>query len=542
MIVIERVLARLARMAGEVVVQELGRGSVRAVSGRAMLELVDRARASLRSAGVRQGDRVALVGNNSARWIALVLAAHAEGAVAVPLHPRRGTAEIAVILDDCRPKVLYCDDPALLRGLGSERPEEQRLIDEALNKTSTALPPSATSGLAETRPVAIIYTSGTSGRPKGAVLLASAVDHIVRCAAERLDTLMEGHHEAERVLHYLPFCFAGSWILLLTCLSRSSVLSLNSDPSALLDDLRTVGPHYCLNVPIVLERIRSRVEKQMRERPRPIGWLYATASAAWDRSLETQSRPLDRAWLAIADALLFRRVRSVFGPDVRGLICGSAPLAAQTQRAFHMWGLPVYQVYGLTETTAICTIDIKGAVTPGRVGHAVPGVEMTIGANDEILVRGANLFAGYWEAPDATARARVDGWLKTGDIGDVDAAGNWRIHGRLDEIIVLPNGHKIVPARLEQAIRLHVPGVEEVVVVPDGTGRIAAVVVGQIDPSVVEHALDALNEGLASYEAVRSYRIHKDPLTIDNGFLTANGKVRRDRVAAWLRAEVAVST
>jgi long-chain acyl-CoA synthetase len=198
-------------------------------------------------------------------------------------------------------------------------------------------------------------------------------------------------------------------------------------------------------------------------------------------------------------------------------------------------------VYGLTETTAICTIDVKDAVTPGRVGQAVAGIEMKVGERDEILVRGPNLFAGYWEAPELTARAFVDGWLRTGDFGDVDAAGNWRIHGRLDEVIVLASGHKVVPSRLEQPIRLHLPGAEQVVVAADADGQIAAVVVGKVDPAAVEQALGTVNRGLASYEAVRFYRIHNGPFTIDNGFLTANGKIRRDRVATWLRAGAASS-
>ena len=132
-------------------------------------------------------------------------------------------------------------------------------------------------------------------------------------------------------------------------------------------------------------------------------------------------------------------------PELKALICGSAPLAVETQLFFMMLGIPVLQVYGLTETTAICTMDDPAAFRAGRVGPAIPGVEMKVADNGEILVRGPNVFPGYWQRPAETAKALAGGWFHTGDQGEVDASGNWRITGRLKNLIILNSGHNIAP-------------------------------------------------------------------------------------------------
>ena len=162
---------------------------------------------------------------------------------------------------------------------------------------------------------------------------------------------------------------------------------------------------------------------------------------------------------------MFPKIRKSIGPNVKALICGSAPLAEETQRFFMMLGIPVLQVYGLTETTAICTMDDPRHFEPGRVGPAIPGIEMKVSDEGEIVVRGPNVFAGYWRRPDETAKALAGGWFHTGDQGEVDATGNWRITGRLKNLIILNSGHNIAPEPIEQALQGQLPEAQQVVLV-----------------------------------------------------------------------------
>jgi long-chain acyl-CoA synthetase len=260
---------------------------------------------------------------------------------------------------------------------------------------------------------------------------------------------------------------------------------------------------------------------------------------AWLRKHAGAPRAFDGVRLHLLRGLIVGKIRQRLGPDIRALICGSAPLARETQLWFQMLGIPVYQVYGLTETTAVCTIDHaeESRVVAGRVGSAIDGVELRLDETGEILARGPNIFAGYWRNPEATARVLRNGWFRTGDYGDVDAAGNWRIGGRVDSLIVRPNGLKIAPERLEELLASRLRTAEHVAVVDGGTDGLIAVVSGNVTPEQRSDALDWLNARVAPHEMVRASRLHDGPFTIENEMLTANGKLKRTRIAAWCRNE-----
>jgi long-chain acyl-CoA synthetase len=388
-------------------------------------------------------------------------------------------------------------------------------------------------------PVAIIYTSGTSGEAKGVILTAGNVGHMLGCTSDRLDALMQNNAGHDRVFHYLPFCFAGSWIMLLTCLLRGNLLSLNTDLSKIASDMRGVAPEYFLNVPALLERMRKAVDEQLWKTGGVVLNIYSRAKGAWVRRQEGHASFADSMWLALANTVVFPTIRKkMIGSHLKALICGSAPLSVETQLYFRMLGIPVLQVYGLTETTAICTMDDPHRVEPGRVGPAIKGVEMKLGENDEIVVRGPNVFPGYWNRPQETAKALRDGWFHTGDQGEVDAAGNWRIVGRIKNLIILGSGHNIAPEPIEEEVLGNLPGAQQVVLVGNGRGYLSAVVTGDVTRERVQAALDAVNSGLPHYKQVRAFYIYSNPFSIENGLLTANGKLKRDLIAARLKEEI----
>jgi long-chain acyl-CoA synthetase len=399
---------------------------------------------------------------------------------------------------------------------------------------------------ADCEPLTIIYTSGTSGEPKGVVLNAGNVNFMLGCTGARLDKLtMEvkrGGAEPERIFHYLPFCFAASWILLLTALSRNSVLTLSTNLTKLSDELRIAEPEYFLNVPTLLERVRGKIEEAVQMKGGFAAKTFARAKEAYARRAGGQSTMGDAFWLAIAQRLMFPAIRKSIGVNLKALICGSAPLSPETQRFFTMLGIPVLQAYGLTETTAICTLDEPGRVEPGRVGPAVPGIEMKLAENGEILVRGPNIFPGYWQRTEETARAIEGGWFHTGDQGEADASGNWRITGRLKNLIILNSGHNIAPEPLEEALARQLPEAAQVVLVGNQRSFLAALVAAQpsngLKAERVQAALDAANAELPHYKTIRAFHIVPEPLSIENGLLTVNGKLKRDAIAARYASEI----
>ncbi len=238
--------------------------------------------------------------------------------------------------------------------------------------------------------------------------------------------------------------------------------------------------------------------------------------------------------------MLFPAVRKQIGARLRALICGSAPLALETQLFFETIGIPVLQAYGLTETTAICTLDEPGRATAGRVGPAVPGVEMKAAEGGEIMVRGPNIFAGYWRRPEQTAAAFRDGWFCTGDLGEVDAVGNWKVTRSVKNLVVLSSGHKVPPEPLEETLRKSVPGAQQVVVVGSARSFLAAIVTGaEVQAADVQNALDALNPQMPHYKRIHAFHVEREPFTIENGLLTANGKLKREAISARLAPQIA---
>jgi long-chain acyl-CoA synthetase len=359
------------------------------------------------------------------------------------------------------------------------------------------------------------------------------------CTTERLDQLMSHVTEPDRIFLYAPMNFAASWMLMLSAFLRESELTLSTDLTNLADEIRVSAPHYFLNVPTLLERVKRGVEEKMANQAAPVRSLYERAQNAWARHQAGRGSAFDALWLFLGRKLIFAKVKTRFGPNLRALICGSAPLAPETQQFFLMLGIPVLQAYGLTETAALCTLDDpRVPVEPGYVGPAISGIEMQLAENEEIIVRGPNIFSGYWNSPEETAKVMRDGWFHTGDQGEVNARGNWRIVGRIKNLLVLNTGHKFAPEPIEDKFLQQMPGAQQVVLVGNGRSYVCMLVTGKIEPAAVQSTIDATNPDLPHYRQIRSFKILPETFTPENGLLTANGKLKRDAIAKRYDAEI----
>jgi len=546
MLFLEEIFASLERNGDVVVLQELRDGQLTSLTGRQLLSHVQVARAYLRRLRLKNGDRCALLAPNSMLWVAMDLAITAEGLTAVPLYARQAPAELVAMMKDCWPSVIACGEQSLADSIVEAWPEAPPHFCFE-NVFTSARGPVENPSLAvkDEDVVAVIYTSGTSGDAKGVMLTAANVGYMLSCTSGRLDQLMGAGPKKtppgrDAVFHYLPLCFAGSWILMLTCLLRASKLTLNTDLAKIAADMRLTAPDYFLNVPALLERMRKAVDEQLWKTGGFPLKVYTKAKGAWVRRQEGKARAGDTVWLGFANRLVFPTIRKkMIGRNLRALICGSAPLNIETQLFFMMLGIRVLQVYGLTETTAICTMDDPdGQVIPGRVGPAIAGVEMKIGENDEIVVCGPNIFSGYWQRSEESAKVLRDGWFHTGDQGEVDAKGNWKIVGRIKNLIILGSGHNIAPEPIEDKILRELPGAIQVVIVGNGRGYLAALVTGNVNSEKIQAVLDLVNPSLPHYRQVRAFHLIGEAFTIESGLLTANGKLKRDLIAEHFRSEI----
>ena len=555
---LENVFTQLEKSASRVVIREIRGEAFLELTGAQLLQQIRRAQEWIRRRNFSLGDRVAIVGPNSMRWIAIDLALMVEGLVVVPLYYRQAPGELVAVMRDCAPKMLIADGGGLRGSITAAWPSNANfrfdtvLFDEILATSASPLAESQTdaarlSARSDSDLVTIVYTSGTSGEPKGVCLNIGNVSFMLERTTGRLGQLMRGSQGLDSIFHYTPLNFAAAWIATLSFMLRDSVVTLSTDLNKLADEIRLSEPHYFLNVPTLLERVRRGVDDAISKRPSVIRSLYQRAREAAQREIDGTRRAFDGIWLALGRALIFSKIKERFGPNLRALICGSAPLAPETQNFFRMLGVRVLQVYGLTETTGICTIDDPdGTVDTGHVGPTIDGIEMQTGEENEIIVRGPNIFPGYWNREEETAAVLRGGWFHTGDQGEKNEHGNWRIVGRVKNLLILNSGHKIPPEPIEDKLAQLLPTAQHIILVGNGRGYLCAMLTGSIDKSAVQAALDDVNRDLPHYRQIRNFAVLSETLTPDSGLLTAMGKLRRaainERFASQIDALYASKT
>ncbi|OGA52547.1 MAG: AMP-dependent synthetase [Betaproteobacteria bacterium RIFCSPLOWO2_12_FULL_62_58] len=540
---------------------------------------VARWQAALEKDGVKPGDRVAVMLRNSPEWVIFDQAALGMGLVVVPLYTQDRPDNVAYIVNDSGCKVLlfgtfeqwtmFADVRHQLGGLVriltveplfgvAEDPRLKSIVDWLPGEGGeTRHVPREGNALAT-----IVYTSGTTGRPKGVML---SHHNILTNAYSCLQVMAIGHDDL--FLSFLPLShtFERTCGYYLTMMSGSTVAYARSIPQ-LGEDLQTVRPTMLISVPRIYERIWGTIRAKLDEGPPFRKKLFLLAARiGYDRFEHAQGRgpwkPSFLLWPAL-NALVASKVLARLGGRMRAALSGGAALSPEISRVFIGLGLPVLQGYGLTETSPVACANRPGDNVPASVGQAVPGVEVKIGDKGALLIRGPNVMLGYWNNEEATrAMVQSDGWLNSGDTARIDEKGHVFITGRLKEIIVLSNGEKVAPVDMEAAI-MRDPLFEQVMLLGEGKPYLGVMAVLNADnwkKLCAEHDLDAnapdtvrskqvedialehigrqLRE-FPGYAQVRRATLTLDPWTVENGLLTPTMKLKRAKVMEKFNAEI----
>ncbi|TVR21477.1 MAG: long-chain fatty acid--CoA ligase [Nitriliruptor sp.] len=544
-------------------------------------------------AGVRHGDHVAILSENREEWVFADLAAQSIGARSVGVYPTNPEPEVAYILSHSQSVLVVCEDqeqvdkvvairdqtPMVRRVVvidprGTWAYADDRLIgwEEFVGAGRAQLADRAgevlerIAAIDPDEPAMIVYTSGTTGPPKGAMLSSRNVTASADAGVEAF-----GYSDREQVLSYLPLCHVAEKIFTLYLpLATGAVVHFGESIDTVADDLREVSPTVFVGVPRIWEKMHSSVLVKMGDSSRLKRALLRVAVGQGQRlSAKKQAgkrwNPLDHLVWKVFDLLVFRALQERLGLRRCWFpVSGAAPVAPELLRWFHGIGVPIAEGYGQTECAGVSHANPPDAVKIGTVGPAIPSVECVLGPGDEVLVRGPQVFVGYLHNEEATAETvDVDGWLHTGDVGAIDEDGYLSITGRIKDIIITAGGKNLSPEQIENQMKTS-PYIKECVAIGDGRKFISALI--QIDADnvgdwasrkgiaytsfqdlaakdevvqLVDGEVRRCNEGLARVEQVRAFRLLPKELHQDDEELTATQKVRRtafyDRYAGLIQ-------
>lgn len=478
--------------------------------------------AALRAAGVANGVRVALLCENRPEWVIALLGALRAGATVVPLDTKLGVAELTTLVGHARPLLVVTSNAHGERAREAAPGVRILSVDDA--------PPAAPSGLVVERRASddvalIIYTSGTTGEPKGVAITLGNLLHQVRAVDAAI-----GPQGRERFLSVLPLCHLYELICgLLVPLSRGAVISYPANetllPAELAQIMKSRRITSIVGVPLLYRALLRGIDVQLRRAPRTARLVVAVAGAI------AAAIPLPAV-----RRLLHAPVLRAFGGSLHQLYSGGAALDVDVARGFERMGLPIFQGYGLSETSPVIAMSSPGAYRVGSVGRPLPGVEVRISTEGEIQTRGPHVMRGYVDRPDLTAAVLgEDGWLRTGDLGRLDADGYLYVTGRAKDVIVLGGGKKVYPDEVEQVLAQHA-GFAEVCVLGvaarHGNEEVCAVIVpaspGELDAEAeVARALAAI----AAFKRPTRVVVRREPIP-----RTTTRKAKRAALAAWLTA------
>jgi long-chain acyl-CoA synthetase len=433
--------------------------------------------------GIAAGERVCILANTRPEWSYADLGATSTGAVVVPIYQTNSPEECLWVISDSAACAIICEDASQLEKIAAIRDQVPNLrtiiVMDPLDASGNGSSPAASLGaitLEEVRergrkrdaaelearrsavrgedPFTFIYTSGTTGPPKGCVLSHGNYRAIVDMIGE------VGEIQGDEVTYlYLPLAHSFALLIQLAAFDLGSTIAyFGGDTKAIIPELMEVKPTYLPSVPRVFEKIYTLAHGAIEAKPAEEQEQAAQAIALGVKVRDMMARGEEisaelQAQFDEADAQLFKNVRAIFGGNVRHATSGAAPIAKEILEFFYACGTPVFEGYGMTETATAATISTLENHRFGTVGRALPGVELRIADDGEILIKGPNIFQGYHNNADASFGAVVDGWLHTGDLGSIDEDGYLSITGRKKDIIITAGGKNLTPANIENDLK-----------------------------------------------------------------------------------------
>jgi long-chain acyl-CoA synthetase len=550
-------------------------GRWRALSWSATAEAVARVAEALTELGLQRGDRVLLLSRNRREWCIADLGIMAAGGITVPAYVTGTPADQAHILADSGAKMAIVQlkqagDLDLALG---QSPDCRHVI---MIEPSTPLPDghvghnwsdllsrqagnvqactAVAASLTRDDLACLIYTSGTGGTPKGVQQHHGMILHNV----EGCHSIIAEDFPAapDRFLSFLPLSHAyehsaGQFLPI----GLGGEIWYAESLERLAGNIAEAKPTVMVVVPRLFEVLRDKIIRALSERGRMVAWIARQAQALAARDREKRGDGLRRMLVARTIA---PTVRQRFGGSIKAMVSGGAPLTPEVGRFFELMGLPVLQGYGQTESGPVvsCNRPSKG-IAVATVGTPLPGTELRIAEDGEILVRGENVMHGYWQKPDDTSRTVIDGWLHTGDVGIIDEAGRLKITDRKKDIIVNDKGENVAPQRIEGMLALQ-PEISQAMVFGDRRPHLVGLIVPDPDWSrswatahgvgdeaslrnnpafvaALQTAVDRVSKSLSPVEKVRKIAVADSPFTIDNGQLTPSLKLRRPIVRELYR-------
>ncbi len=552
-------------------------GAERTLTYAQVADRVDAIARGLLALGVEPGDRVGILATTRYEWTLADLAILAIGAAVVPIYQTNSPEECQYVIEHSGMKVLFCEDPAQVEKIAQVRgqcPDLARLVlfegraedDDVLTlgqlvsrgqDIPTESVRTRTAAVTPDAVATIVYTSGTTGPPKGCVLTHGNIRADLAMVAKRMP--QDGH---EVYFVFLPLAHVLTRVVQFMAMTAGAQLVYwKRDPTTLLDEIAAARPTHLPSVPRLFEKIYTAATAKVAEAGGLKEQIFARSVAAGRAVVEAEraGRPVTgvmRARQRVADKLVLHKVRELFGGRIEVCITGAAPIEPDVMNFFWAAGVPVLEGYGMTETSAVATLNTIEEHRLGTVGKPLPGMELKIADDGEVLMRGPNIFHGYWRNEEATAKDLQDGWLHSGDLGEIDADGYLKITGRKKDLIITSSGKNIAPANIESAIRQH-RWVSQAVVFGDRRPYLTALIT--LDPdeapalaqlagvpgapierlaenlevrAEIQKVIDAANLRFARIEQVKKFVILPRDLSQEHNELTPTLKVKRNVVYA----------
>jgi long-chain acyl-CoA synthetase len=579
----DAVWANAERFAGSVSFRRRVEGSWIDVSAREFADQVSAVAKGLIAAGIEPGDRVALLSRTRYEWTLLDYAIWTAGGSTVPIYETSSPEQVEWILSDSGAKAVVVETTAhhnMVQGLVDRLGELTLVwqIDPATGGSSpaaaidelTALGITIGDGVVRERATAVgahdlatlIYTSGTTGEPKGCELTHRNLLSVTRSTVVEFPSAMQAGNS---VLLFLPLAHVFARVIQCCCVYARITLGYTPDTKNLATELPEFRPTLLLAVPRVFEKVyNSARQKAHNEGKERIFDIAAATAVEWSRAHEAGGVRVGlRAKHAVFDRLVYAKLRAALGGRCLAAVSGGAPLGERLGHFFRGVGVPVLEGYGLTETSAPATLNTEKQAKIGTVGQPLPGMTIRIDEDGEVLVASPGVMRRYWHNEQSTEEAIVDGWLRTGDLGELDQDGFLRITGRKKEIIVTAAGKNVCPAALEDRIRAH-RLISQCMVVGDGQPFIAALITLDAEAlatwsaergkpagasaadliddedlrAEVQRAVDDANEAVSRAERIRKFQILPADFTEQGGQLTPTLKLKRAVVSKEFAAAI----